>query len=139
MFCHIPEDVKESFYWGNVYVGLKDSALESSSQNRHATELSKLLFQCQNDRPMLLIYTDGRGDHNVAHLSTQISLINIYLQHDLDMLQAVTIPPYHSWKNPVERVKCILNLGLQSLGLMRTSMDPRYKARMKSFNTVKEI
>lgn len=139
MFCHIPEDVEESFYRGNVYVGLKDSALEPSSPNRHAAELSKLLLQRQNDRPMLLIYTDGGGDHNVTHLSTQISLINIYLQHDLDMLQAVRTPPYHSWKNPVERVNCILNLGLQSVGLMRTSMDPRYEARMKSCNTVKEI
>lgn len=126
-FCHIPEDIEESFYRGNVHVGLKDSALEPSSPNRHAAELSRLLLERQNNRPMLLIYTDGEGDHTVTHLGTQISLINIYLQHDLDMLQAVRTFPYHSWKKPVERVNCILNMGLQSVGLMRTSMDPTYE------------
>ena len=52
-----------------------------------------------------------------------ISLVNVFLEHDLDMLIAVRTPPYNSWKNPVERVNCILNLGLQSVGLMRCVMD----------------
>ena len=55
------------------------------------------------------------------------------------MLQAVRTPPYHSWKNPVERVNCILNLGLQSVGLMRASMNDKYEAKIKSCKCVKDI
>ena len=79
------------------------------------------------NRRIVLLYTDGGGDHNVTHISTHISLINIFLKHDLDMLQAVRTLPYHSWKNPVERVNCVLNRGLQSVGLMRTLMNDEYE------------
>ena len=139
MFCHIPEDIDDSFYRGNVYVGIKDSSFQPSSANRHAAELSKLLSQRDQKKPILLLYTDGGGDHNVTHISTQISLINLFLKHDLDMLQAVRTPPYHSWKNPVERVNCVLNLGLQSVGLIRASMSDKYEANIKSCKCVKDI
>lgn len=98
MFCHIPDDIDESFYRGSVYVGLKDSSFQPSSANWHAAELSKVLSQRDHTKPILLLYTDRGGDHNVTHISTQISLINIFLKHNLDMLQAVRTPPYHSWK-----------------------------------------
>lgn len=75
----------------------------------------------------------------MTHISTQISLINVFLKRDLDMLQAARTPPYHSWKNPVERVNCVLNLGLQSVGLMRTSMNDEYEKKIKSCNCVKDI
>ena len=139
MFCHIPKDIEDSFYRGNVHVGLKDSTFQPSSANRHAAELSKLLSQRDEKKPILFLYTDGGGDHNVTHVSTQISLINVFLKNDLDMLQAVRTPPYHSWKNPVERVNCILNLGLQSVGLMRASMNDKYEAKIKSCKCVKDI
>lgn len=89
IFCHIPDDIDDSFYRGSVYVGLKDSSFQSYSVNRHAAELSKLLSLRDQKKSILFLYTDGGGDHNVTHISTQISLINIFLKHDLDMLQAV--------------------------------------------------
>lgn len=52
-------------------------------------------------------------------ISTQISYICLFLQLDLDLLSAVRTPPYHSWKNPVERIMSIINVALQSVGLMR--------------------
>ena len=120
MFCDILENINDSFYHGSVHVGIKDSALQPSSANRHAAELSKLLSQRDEKKPILLLYTDGGRDQNVTHISAHIPLINVFLKHDLDtcMFQAVRTPPYHSWKNPVKRVNCILNLGLQSVGLM---------------------
>lgn len=45
MFCHIPEDIDDSFYRGSVYVGFKDYSFQPSSANLHAAELSKLLSQ----------------------------------------------------------------------------------------------
>lgn len=102
MFCHIPEDIDGTFYSGQVYVGAKDSILEPSSANRHAAELSQILSSHGETKPVLLIYTDGGPDHNLKNYTTMISLINVFLEHDLDMLQAVRTPPYNSWKNPVE-------------------------------------
>ena len=98
MFCDIPENIDDSFYRGSVHVGTKDSVFQPSSANRHAAELLKLLSQRDEKKPILLLYTDGGRDHNVTHISPQISLINVFLKHDLDMPQAVRTPPYHSWK-----------------------------------------
>lgn len=33
MFYHIPKDIEDSFYRGNVHVGLKDSTFQPSSAN----------------------------------------------------------------------------------------------------------
>ena len=55
------------------------------------------------------------------------------------MLQAVKTAPYHSWKNPCERVNCILNLGLQSVGLMREKMTPDLEAIMGRCNNMQDV
>ena len=46
-------------------------------------------------------------------------------------------PPYHNWKNPAERIMSVLNCGLQSVGLMRTSTDK--EAILKDFRNTTEI
>ena len=89
--------------------------------------------------PVLVLYTDGGPDHNVTFLKTQLSLISLYLSHDLDMLIAVRTAPYYSWKNPCERVNCILNIGLQSIGLMRSPMSEVYENLIKSSNSMNAI
>ena len=139
MFCHIPEDIDDTFYSGKVYIGVKDSILEPSSAIRHAAELSQLMSFRGNAKSVIFFYTDGGPDHNLKNLKTMISLVNVFLEHDLDMLQAVRTPPYNSWKNPVERVNCILNLGLQSVGLMRSAMDEANEKKMKGSSTMKAI
>ena len=122
--CDIPNTIDESFYRGQVYVGVKDAIFEPSSGLRHSTELSKVISQSVSGKPVLLIYTDGGPDHNLTFAANQLALIALFRQLDLDVLQAVRTAPYHSWKNPCERVNCILNLGLQSVGLMREKMTP---------------
>lgn len=125
--CDIPEKIDKYFYRGQVLVGLKDSALEPSSPLRHCTELSKILQERQIVSPIMVFYTDGGPDHNNTFLSVQLSFIALFLHHDLDMLEAVRTAPYQSWKNPCERVNCILNLGLQATGLMRVSMEQKFR------------
>ena len=139
MICDIPENIDGSFYRGQVLIGLKDAALEPSSPLRHTTELSKVILERKIQSPILLLYTDGGPDHNVTFLSVQLGLIALFLQHDLDMLEAMRTAPYQSWKNPCERVNCILNLGLQAVGLMRTSMESKFENAISSCNSVKEI
>lgn len=122
-----------------MYVGLKDSALEPSSAIRHCTELSKLLLQQQISSPILVLFTDGGPDHNNTFLSVQLGLIALFLQHDLNMLEAVRTAPYQLWKNPCERVHSILNLGLQATGVMWAVMEMKFEAAVSNCNSVKEV
>lgn len=115
----IPESITGSFYSGKVFVGLKENAFQPSSPIRHMTELEGVLNSANSISPILLLYTDGGPDHRLTYVSVQISLICIFLSLDLDFLCAVRTPPHHSWKNPAERIMSILNLGLQSVGVMR--------------------
>ena len=115
----IPETVDGSFYRGDVFVGLKENAFEPSNPVRHMTELNSILRSQQDTKPILLLYTDGGPDHRLTYISMKLSLIALFLERDLDYLCAMHTPPHHSWKNPVERIMSILNISLQSVGLMR--------------------
>ena len=55
------------------------------------------------------------------------------------MLQAVRTAPYHSWKKPCELINCILNLGLQSVGLMHEKMTPDLEAIINRCSNMQEV
>ena len=139
MLCDIPQTLDESFYRGQVFVGLKDAVLQPSNPLRHSTELGKILCQENISSPVLLLYTDGDPDHNLTFLSVQLALLALYIHFDLDMIQAVRTAPYHSWKNPCERVNCILNLGLQAVGLMRDGMEAKFEKVFSCCNSMEDI
>ena len=139
LFCDIPTTIEESFYSGQVYVGLKDPIFKPSSALRHAIELGNIIARRCLNNPVLVMYTDGGPDHNVTFLKTQLSLISLYLSLNLDMLIAVRTAPCHSWKNPCERVNCILNIGLQAIGLMRSCMSAEHEKSLSTCNAMKEI
>ena len=84
------------------------------------------------------MYTDGGPDHNLTFLSVQLALIALFIHFDLDMLQAVRTAPYRSWKNPCERVNCILNLGLQAVGLMRMNMEGCFERMITGCNSIRQ-
>lgn len=67
---------------------------------------------------MLCVYTDGGPDHRITYVSVKLAYI-AFFKFDLDYLVTARTPPYHSWRNPVERVISTLNLGLQCIGMMR--------------------
>lgn len=135
---NIPESITESFYTGRVFVGLKENAFHPSSPIRHMTELKGVLEAVDDCHPLLLLYTDGGPDHRLTYVSVQISLISIFLALDLDFLCAVRTPPYHSWKNPAERIMSILNIGLQSVGIMRQKTKS-FEEALKSCNNLSSI
>ncbi len=123
----IPTEITGSWYTGQVFYALKESAFEPSSPIRHVTEFADCLDQMGAIKPVLLLYTDGGPDHRLTYLSVQASFIALFRKLDLDYLCAARTAPCHSWKNPVERIMSIFNLGLQSVGLMRASMDSEYE------------
>ena len=79
-------------------------------------------------KPILLIYTDDGPDHNYTLASNQLALICLFLQLDLDILQAVRTAKHHSWKTTSEQVNCILHLRLQAIQLMHQEMTPELEA-----------
>lgn len=139
MICDIPYSIDESFYRGQVYVGLKDPIFQHSDPLRHMAELYKILSNRNENKPYLFLYTDGGPDHRVNYIRVQLALIALYLKLDLDLLVAVRTPPGHSWKNPVERIMSILNLGLQCIGLMRGKMSEELEKIMKKCNSMEDI
>ena len=62
--------------------------------------------------------------------------IAVYLHHDLDYLCVARTVLCHSWRNPVERVMSLLNLGL---GLMRKEMPTQYEMAIKNCNSMAYI
>lgn len=134
----IPDDVSESWYSGNVHIGLKEGTFEPSSPLRHVSELCPLIEVQSLSKPILFMYTDGGPDHCLTYLSVQLCLICIYLMLDLDYLCAARTEPCNSWRNPVERIMSIINLGLQCVGLERAQMDEENEQLAAKAGSMKE-
>ena len=126
-------------YIGSVYVGLKDSVFQHSTPNRHSCELYKILQSRSFSKPILFIYSDGGPDHRLTYWSVKLSLISLFLKLDLDYLCAARTAPFHSWRNPVERVMSILNLGLQCVGLARAKMPEELEKEVAKCSTIADI
>src|SRR6266540_1869365 len=139
MICNIPALINDSFYRGKVHISLKDPIFQPSNSLRHITELYNILLQTGQNNPFLILYTDGGPDHKITYLRVQLSLIAIFKALDLDYLVAVRTPPGHSWKNPVERIMSILNLGMQSIGLMRVKMSEECENIINTCNNIEDI
>ena len=134
----IPEEFDQSWYRGTVHIGYKDAVFELSSALRHVTELHSILHK-QTSNPMLFIYTDGGPDHRLTYFSVQLSLIALFRKLDLDLLVAGRTAPCHSWKNPVERIMSIVNLGLQCVGMMRKEGSPEFERAIKHANNLSQV
>ena len=82
---------------------------------------------------------DGGHDHRVTYISVQLALIWSFRRLPLDYLVAAKTAPMQSFRNPVERVMAILNLGLQSVGLMRASMEDELERLFSKCLNLSEI
>ena len=87
LVCDVPDCISESFYRGKVVVTLKYAVFQPSSPSRHAAELEKILVSTEGSvKPILCIYTDGGPDHRTNYLSVQLSMISLFVKHNLDLL-----------------------------------------------------
>ena len=107
LLVDIPESVSGSWYDGSVCVTYKDSAFEPSSPIRHAAELRALLADKAATNPVLFLYADGGPDHRVTYMSVKLALISLFVDLDLDYVCAARTAPYHSFRNPAERIMSI--------------------------------
>ena len=135
----IPSEISGSWYRGSVYFALKEGAFELSSLARHATELASYLQQLDSVKPVLVLYTDGGPDHRLTYLSVQVALIGLFRKLNLDYLCAARTAPFHSWKNPIERIMSVFNLGLQSVGLMCEKQNEDFEKAADKCKNMSEL
>ena len=134
----VPEVIDEPWYRGSVFVGYKDAVYEPSSAIRHMTELFSIV-QGSEYKPILFLYTDGGPDHRLTYLSVQLSYIALFRRMNLDLLIVGRTAPCHSWKNPVECIMSIVNLGLQCVGVMRKEGSEVFERAIKYASNLKQL
>ena len=105
---------------------------------RHVTELCSWLKTRIREKSSLFLYKDGRPDHRLTYASAQVSLITLFKNLNLDFLCAARTAPNQSWRNPVERVMSVVNLGLQSIGHIKSEMSPEAKRAIINCNSLKD-
>ena len=131
--------MKDVHFLGTVFVGVKDIVFEPSSPFRHMAELHNVLQKNSFSTPVLFLYSDGGPDHRLTYVNVQLSLICLFLKLNLDYLCAGRTAPHQSWRNPVERIMAIFNLGLQCVGLARTQMSSEFEAIIKKCSGLGEL
>ena len=122
-----------------MYISLKDAAFQASSSLRHCTEMYFILIKEMGDKHIMLLYSDGGPDHRLTYISVQLSLIALFINLDLDMLIACRTAPGHAWRNPVEHIMAIVNLGLQCVGIMRQKGSDEFEKSIANSNSIKDI
>jgi len=50
---------------------------------------------------------------------------------NLDVLVVCRAAPHNSWKNPVEQIMTVINLGLQCVGMMRQEGSSEFEKSLK--------
>ena len=121
------------------WYSLKDGIFQPSSCFRHSAELYNILKGI-HFKPILCLYSDGGPDHRVTYLSVQLSLICLFRALDLDYLIAARTAPNNSFRNPVERIMSLLNIGLQAVGIMREKMsNDQFEVLMKTANSMEDV
>lgn len=136
----IPETIDFSWYEGAVHVGYKDAGLEASAAVHHATKLCSILLKQIGNRSILFLYTDGGPDLRLTFVSVQLSMRALFLNVDFDLLIVGRTPPNHSWRNPVERIMSIINLGLHAcVGMMRKEGSTEFEQATKNANNLNAL
>ncbi len=139
LLCDIPESASESFFSGQIYVGVKDSVFDGSDPLRHMVELLTVLRQeLEELPPYLVLFSDGGADHNITFLFVQYVLLALFKIGDFDILNVGRCAPHQSYINPAERCMSLLNIGLQRLALQRDKAAA-YKATIKSCGSMKSL
>ena len=66
-----------------------------------------------------MISTNGSPYHKNTNVATKAALLELVVLLDLAVIVAFRNTPDCSWRNPVERIMSLLNLGLQHCGFAR--------------------
>lgn len=87
------------------------------------------------------MFSDGGGDHRLTFVSVQLGVLSLFIKYKLSHIVAGRCAPCQSYihVDPVERVMSVLNLGLQSVGVMRQEMQRGFEKQISGLNTMADI
>jgi len=151
LFQIIPTHIDSSWVTGDVKVTINDSVFRPSNGFQHFAQLALQIINCacieagQNSLVSLRAYkslaadskilimsfipsivllsTDGGGDHKNTNLQNQAAQLSFLLLLDLHCFICNRNAPDGSWVNSVERVMSLLNLGLQHTAYARKKCE----------------
>ena len=117
LVTNIPESAYKSWY-----CGIKITTTDSSTSLRNAVEITSVLTEKYGSKeaipPVLILYTDGDLEHQKFFLSVKIVLICLQKYLDLDQFLTVCTAAGLLYRNPAEKVNCLLNICLYGIGCM---------------------
>ena len=86
---------------------------EGSSAMRCAAEIADVMTEhFDKIPPCLCVYSDGGPETKNDNLPVQKSYIALFLQHNFEEVLVALLAANLSYRNPVERVTSVPNLGL---------------------------
>ena len=68
--------------------------------------------------PVLIMYTDWCPEHRTTFVSVKIAVIALQTFSDLNHVFVARIAPGHLFRNPSDKINCMLNLELYGIGVM---------------------
>ena len=87
--------------------------------------------------PVSFLYTDKGLEHRTNFVIVKIAIIALQKFLNLDQIVVARTAPGHSFRNPVEKVNCILNLGLYGIGCMhQQASDAEFEYEISKCDTL---
>ena len=136
---YLYDESKNSWFRGQVYYGVKNMVTQAITALRGVAEMGKILDLEGSQASRFFAITDGGEDQQMDYLSLQKSLIGLFLHHDMDEILVCRPAAGLSYRNSVERVHAIANLGLQYVGIMRQKMRADMEERIINCNSNDEL
>ena len=128
------------WYSGQVFYRFKSMISKGSSAMQRAAEIADIMMEHFNKTPLcLFVHSNGDPVRKADNLYVQKAYIALFLQHNFEEILITRTAANLSYRNPVERVHSIANLGLQSTGLTRKPMSKNLEKIMHNANFNEEI
>lgn len=143
--CNIPSEISGSFFAGDedgigqIFVTLKDATFDPSNVFDHCAQLIDTVKKKGLTPTVLVLQTDGGSDHSLKRVATQLAMIAVFKELNLDHLVILRGAPNGSARNKVERSMSVLNLALAHMSLKREKLPEWAELKLKSCSTMKAV
>ena len=129
------EGFQSSWFSGKVFYSFKNMVIQGSSALQGVVEMAKILKSQRISASRFYAISDGVDDRRVDYLSVKKALIGMFL----DELIICRTAAGHSYRNPVECIHAIANLGLQSVRMVRQKMSPDMENLVQNCKSNEEL
>ena len=139
LFCNVPEKITDSFPSGKVQLASRMVYLCVPLLSDRVVNYFIFWNTCHSHlNPILCLYADRGPDHSInfrfeSYINRPFSLVE-----SMHASWARTAS-HSSYRNPVERIMSLINLGLESISAMRQKMSDEMEKVISNANSMDEI